>query len=487
MQDESGSLKKATASTLKWNSIDRFSSQILYAITGIVLANVLPKEDFGIVGAILIFQAFGILFVDSGFGAALLQKKIPTERDYSTVFWFNLIVSVVVYIILYLCAPLIAAIFHNNAQLVPLSRVMFLSFILNALGIVQTNRLMKAMNVKQIALANLTGLILSGAVGIYLALAGAGAWSLVWQTIVLAGCKTVWLWITGHWLPLAVFSRSSLRSIYRVGAGVFSTSFLNTVFLNIYSFIIGTYGSLTALGVYTQADKWSKMGSASLSQIITATFVPLLSKFQDEADKFREMMRRVSSLTSFMTIPFMAGLAVIATALFHTLFGEKWDEAIPLFQILMLRGILVVYISLCTNFILSLGYAKTLVITEAVKDISTLVAIAATLPFGSVEALVWGQLGASLITYAYMISRVSSATGTPAARLLAGMWQYSLKASPALATAWLIGIIDMPAWTLLSLQITAGTGIYLLTLRLCHDTMTQEALRYIRPRFHRKK
>ena len=139
---ESPSLKLKTARTLKWNTIDRVSSQVLYALVGIVLANLLSKEDFGLVGALLVFQAFGILFVDSGFGSALLRQKDPSRRDYSTVFWFNLAISLTIYAILFLCAPLIAKIFQGDQRLIPLSRVMFLSFILNGLGLVQTTRLM---------------------------------------------------------------------------------------------------------------------------------------------------------------------------------------------------------------------------------------------------------------------------------------------------------------------------------------------------------
>ena len=215
------SLKVRTARTLKWNGIDRISTQVLYAVTGVVLANVLSKDDFGLVGVLLVFQAFATIFVDSGFGAALLQKKHPLERDYSTVFWFNTCMCVFIYLILYFSAPLIARVFHNDMRLIPLSRVMFLSFILNGLGIVQTNRLMKMMHVKQIALANIAGLILSGIAGVWLALAGYGPWALVWQTIVLAAIKTSWLWLTGGWLPRYGMSASSLRSVYRVGASVF--------------------------------------------------------------------------------------------------------------------------------------------------------------------------------------------------------------------------------------------------------------------------
>lgn len=485
MTTPSGSLRKATSRTLKWNSIDRFSSQILYAVTGIVLANVLPKEDFGLVNAILIFQAFGILFVDSGFGAALLQKKEPTEEDYSTVFWFNLGVSVVVYIILYFCAPLIATIFHNRQELIPLSRMMFLCFILNALGIVQTNRLMKAMDVKQIAVANLAGLVVSGATGIWLALTGAGPWALVWQSITLAFCKSAWLWVTGGWRPHPVFSITSLRGIYRVGMGVFSSSFLNTLFLNIYSFVIGAYYSLVALAIYSQADKWSKMGHASLSQIITATFVPLLSRFQDNAERYKGVMLRVARVCSFITIPFMCGLAVMATPVFHTLFGHKWDEAIPLFQILMLRGILVIYISLCTNFLLALGHARSLVIVETVKDVSTLAAIVCTLPFMSVEALVWGQFVATAVTYIFILLRVRRSTGMSVRRLSAGVWHYLLPALPALAVIWILGMLPLHPLLILCVQAAAGISLYLLILTLMADPMLRNILRSIKGRFHR--
>ncbi len=369
------SLKVRTARTLKWNGIDRISTQVLYAVTGVVLANVLSKDDFGLVGVLLVFQAFATIFVDSGFGAALLQKKHPLERDYSTVFWFNTCMCVFIYLILYFSAPLIARVFHNDMRLIPLSRVMFLSFILNGLGIVQTNRLMKMMHVKQIALANIAGLILSGIAGVWLALAGYGPWALVWQTIVLAAIKTSWLWLTGGWLPRYGMSASSLRSVYRVGASVFATSLLNTLFLNVYNFVIGIWYSFASLGDYTQADKWSKMGSASLSQILTSTFVPLLSRFQDDRERYREMMGKVNRLTAFMLFPFMGGLVVMAEPLFHTLFGTKWDSAIPLFQLLAARGIFTVLCSLYGNYLLSLGYARSLVVIEVVKDGAIIAAI----------------------------------------------------------------------------------------------------------------
>ena len=171
-------IKLLTARTLKWNTIDKVLSQVLYAVTGIILANVVSKEEFGLVGSILIFQAFASLFVDSGFSFAIIQKKNPTDTDFSTVFYFNFAMSVEIYAVLWMAAPLIAEVFGSE-KLIPLSRVMFLTFIINATAVVQTNRLTKMMTVKMVAVSNTIGLVASGIVGVWLALAGYGAWAIV--------------------------------------------------------------------------------------------------------------------------------------------------------------------------------------------------------------------------------------------------------------------------------------------------------------------
>ena len=328
-------LKLRTANTVKWNALDRILSQVLYAVTGIVLANILSEEDFGLVGAILVFQAFANLFVDSGFSSALIQKKSPTETDYSTVLWFNIGIAAILYGILWFAAPLIAQFFQGDTQLIPLSRVMFLSFIINATAIVQTNRLMKRMDVKMIAISNTIALIVSGGVGIWLAIAGYGAWAIVWQTITLAVIKSAILWLTSHWKPKAVFSGESLRGIFKVGSGVMLTSFLNTVFLNIYSFFIGNRVGLRQLGYFTQADKWSKMGSASLSQILTSSFLAPLSAVQDDRERFNRLVVKMNRFTAYILFPSFILLIVMAEPIFHLLFGTKWDPSIVLFQILL--------------------------------------------------------------------------------------------------------------------------------------------------------
>lgn len=466
-------LKRKTARTLKWNTVDRVATQVLYGVSGIFLANLLSKEDFGLVGVLAIFQAFAILFVDSGFGSALLQKKSPDDDDYSTVFWFNLAVSVAVYAVLFFSAPWIAK-FFGSAQLTALSRVMFLTFVLTGLGIVQTNRLMKRMDVKRIAVADLVALTLSAALGIWLALEGFGPWAIVWQSVALAAVRSGWLWCTCRWAPRFVFSRSSLRDIYRIGLSVFTSQFFNTLFLNLYQFVIGKWYSLAQLGSYTQADKWSKMGSASLSQIMTASFVPLLAGAQDDPDTFHRYMRRVDRFAALLTVPGMTILAACGTSIFHTLFGTKWDVAIPLFQVLCIRGIGVVFISLYSNFMMSLGYGRRIVKVEIIKDAATAAALLATVFTMSLDALVWGQLAATAATWIATAIMTARATGYSLRSFASDLMPFTASAIVAAVAVWLAPVpsgdiaspLNLPSLLSLCIQGAAALAAALLTLLL---------------------
>lgn len=474
---EEASLKQKTARTLKWNTIDKFASQVLYAVTGVVLANVLSKSDFGLVGAMLVFQAFASLFVDSGFSSALIQKKTPTETDYCTVFYFNLAMSVAIYAVLWFCAPLIADIFGDE-RLVSLSRVMFLSFILNATAIVQTNRLMKQMTVARVAIGNTLGLVVSGAVGIWMAFAGYGAWAIVWQTIVLAAVKSLFLWVTTGWVPRSRFSMASLRSVFSVGSGVMMSSFLNTVSLNVYSFIIGAYYNLVKLGCYTQADKWSKMGVMSISQILTSSFLPVLSGCQDDAERFCRMMRKMNRFTAYLVFPLMLLLITAAEPIFHILFGTKWDEAIVMFQILAARGIFVVLTSLYNNYILALGKSRSLIVYEIVKDVLMVAAIVVTIPLG-VEAMIWGQLAASVIFYVYAIFEAGHLTGYRPSLMVLDAVPYAAIACVAMAAQWGVWYAVGNAWASLLLQTAVGLGVYYLANRLLHSKIQDEVLGFV--------
>lgn len=441
------SLKSLTARTLKWNVVDRVASQVLYAVTGIVLARLLSVDDFGLVGAVLIFQAFASLLVDSGFSSALIQRKQPTQTDYSTVFWFNLGVSVAIYFILYACAPLIAHLFQDDMRLVALSRVMFLSFVLNGLTIVQVNRLMKRMDVKMVAVSNSLGLVAGGAVGIALAVGGFGAWAVVWQTVVLAAVKALVLWTTQKWWPSACFSMAALRGFFGIGSRMMITSFLNTLFLNIYSFFIGNRVGMTSLGYYTQSDKWSKMGIMSFSQVLTSSFLPTLSAVQDDHDRFVRISSKMNRFTAYLLFPAMLGLMLVATPLFHILFGEKWDPSIALFQLLLLRGIFTILTGLFNNYLLGLGRARTIMWMEVLRDSVALAALFAAFPvMGDVrpdnpvwglEIMMWGQVLASFITFAVTLVLTVKALGVGVGRFVLDIAPYAVLGTSLCLAAWL--------------------------------------------------
>lgn len=493
---DTADLKLRTARTIKWNFIDRVLSQVLYAVTGIVLARVLSQEDFGLVGATLVFQAFASLFIDSGFSYALIQRKNPTQVDYSTVLWFNIGIATLIYAILWVCAPLIAWCFQNDPRIIPLSRVMFLSFILNASAIVQTNRLMKKMDVKMIAISNSIGLIISGAIGILLALNGYGAWAIVWQTISLAAIKSAILWFTSHWLPSLTFSWNALKSFFNVGSGMMITSFLNTLFQNIYSFFIGHRVGLVSLGYYTQSDKWSKMGVMSITQILTSSFLPVLSQVQDDPERYTRTTTKMNRFTAYLLFPAIGFLIVMATPIFHLLFGTKWDPSIVLFQLLLVRGIFTVLNSLYNNYIISLGKARLVVYMEIVRDSVAIIALIATIPFMAmtlpndpvygVKILLWGQVIASAICWIATICVTAPLTNRSRWAYVADLIPYLIQVCIIIVPMCLLSMVISNVILLLIAQSVVGLSIYLLVNHLLHSQIQKDAIDYVMYRFRKK-
>lgn len=485
---EDDQLKTRTARSIKWNAIDRVASQVLYGVTGFVLASLLSSEEFGLVGVVMIFQAFATLFVDSGFSYALIQKKHPTQEDYSSVLWFNLGVSTLLYVILFFCAPLIAD-FFGDERLIGLSRVMFLSFVLNGSAIVQTNMLMKRMEVKMIAVSNSLGLVVAGAVGIGLALAGYGAWALVWQTVTLGAVKSLVLWTTQHWVPQLSFSWSTIRSFFAISSRMMASSFLNVLFQYVYNFFIGKRG-ISLLGYYSQSDKWSKMGVSSITQVLASSFLPTLSAVQDDDERYRRACSKINRFTSYLVYPFIGGLIVLAAPIFHTLWGSKWDPSIVLFQLLLVRGVFTVWVNLFNNYLLSRGHAKAIMRLEILRDGVAIAVLLATLSYigvpkgdnivWGIEIMLWGQIAAAFVTFVvslvYTMRLVDMSCGG-----------FMRDNAPYLGlTALIIPIMiaagsAMPSPPLkLAVEAVVGLGLYLGANHVAGSVIQREVLGFIR-------
>lgn len=483
-------LKSLTAGSIKWNIIDKVSSQLLYAVTGIVLARLLSQEDFGLVGAVAVFQAFASLFVDSGFSYALIQRKHPTRLDYSTVLWFNLIMSGALYVVLFFGAPLIADCFQGDQRIIPISRVMFVSFILNASAIVQTNRLMKQMKVKMVAVSNSAGLFAGAIVGIYLAVAGYGAWAIVWQTLTLNFTKSLVLWLTSGWTPLWRFSMQSLRSFFSVGSGMMFSSFLNVLFQNIYSFFIGNRAGLRQLGYYTQGDKWSKMGISSISQVLTSSFLPALSQVQDDPERFARVTSKVNRFTSYLLFPAMGFLTIMAEPIFHFLFGTKWDPSIILFQLLLLRGVFTVLTSLYNNYVIALARTRLVVSMETLRDGAALLFLLCALPFVAdtrpgdpvwgIRLLLWGQIAASFIAWLVMVTKTAPVCGRRVVDFLRDSAPYLAETVAIMALLWLESLFVADVLLLLIVQTLTALGAYTAINTVFGSVIQREVLCFLR-------
>ncbi|MDE6396762.1 MAG: lipopolysaccharide biosynthesis protein [Muribaculaceae bacterium] len=495
------SLKLKTARTLKWNLIDRVSTQILYAVTGIVLARELSQEDFGLVGAILVFQTFALLMVEGGLSYGLIQRKTPSDLDYSSALWFNVTSAGIIYVLLFLVAPWIADIFGGDPRLIPLSRVMFLTFILNAPQIVQANRFIKQMNVKPVAVANSVSLAAGGAVGVVMAFNGFGAWSLVCQSITLSAVKSIMLWTMSRWRPLMSFSFHSIRSLFKVSGGMMLTSFLNTLFLNLYSFLIGNRVGLVSLGYYTQGDKWSKVCIMSIGQVLTSSFLPVLSGVQDDPVRFNRLTAKMNRMAAYFVFPIFIGLIVEAPWIFNALFGSKWDGAIILFQLLLVRGIFWVFTNLYTNYLVALGHAGTIARLEVVRDAVAIIGLVLTFPVMGLSTpeyptlgiayMLLGQIAAGIIAWLLTIVYVHRHEAASWRTLLTDYVPYLAMSLCLGALMFVTGHYVIPSlfpdlgttiglWLTMAVTAIIGLAGYLAVNAVLHSRIQGDVIAYVR-------
>lgn len=465
-------LKEKTVNALVWNTFDKTFSQIAYAVVGIILANTLFPEDFGLIGVITVFSAFLSVFIDSGFTVVLIQRKNITDRDYNTIFFFNLSAAIVLYLMLFFLAPIIAFWF-GDVRLIPLSRTMFLTVIIQAFGLVQSSILMRNMHMRAFAISNIVPLLISGTIAIILALTGYGPWALVAQALALATTRSILLWVQNSWRPRIQFDKTSFLSLYSAGKNMFLTSFTGTLFQNLYPLIIGIWYSIKDLGYYTQADRWSKMGYTALGQALGQSLFPALSSIQDDPERMQRVFGKTNRIAAYLSFPFFMGLIVVATPLFHVLFGTKWDASIPLFQLLLVKGIFFVFTTLMTNYIIAQGKTKTIFHFELIKNGVILLAILLTVRI-SIPALVAGQAVAGLIHYILALIITSRTTQYSIQQQLKDIFPYIVFGGSVCALLTLVPLITgNPYWQLV-LQITTGFLLYTGINKLLRSTIQQD-------------
>jgi len=327
------SLKDKTVHGVSWSLVDNVASSGISFSVGIVLARILSPAEFGILGMITVFIAVSNSIVESGFSSALIRKTDASDIDYNTVFYFNLLLGIVLYVILFLCAPAIST-FFNEPVLIPVTRVMGTVLIINAFSIIQRTLLEKKVDFKTQAKISLIASVVSGMIGIGMAVKGFGVWSLVGQQVSKQLLNSIFLWTYNSWRPKRIFSGKSFKELFGFGSRLMISGLINTIYKNLYYVIIGKFYSAPQLGQFTRAELFSTIISGNMTNVVQRVSYPVLSSIQDEAERLKQAYRNVIKTSMLVSFALMMGLAAVAKPLILVLIGEKWLPAVVFMQII---------------------------------------------------------------------------------------------------------------------------------------------------------
>ena len=455
------SLKEKTAKGVKWGFIDNLGGTGILAIVNLVLARLLSPQEFGIIGMTSIFITLSTSFVDSGFTGALTRKKEVSEKDLNTVFYFNLLTSVCLYLLLYFTAPLISG-FFGQPILVPVIRILGLSLIVTALSIVQKVLLVRKIDFRTQAVVSVIAAVLGGATGIWTATAGYGVWSLVVMQLVRLSLTTVLLWFFSGWMPSFMFSTDSFREMFSFGGRLLLTAIISTLWSEIYSFIIGKVYAPSVLGQYSRADKFRNMVTSNVSIVMQRVTYPVLSSIRDEKERQGRAYRKIIRTTVLISFTAVLGLAAVSEAFVLTLVGDQWIPAIGYLRILCLSGLFMPLMICSANIINANGRSDTTLYLEIMKTLLAAIPVLAGI-FYSIEALLWCTVAVSAVSYLVYAVQVSKSVDYPVMSQLKDILPYFLVSAFMAAAVFCLSFLPLPQWAVLGIQLAAGAGLTVLS------------------------
>lgn len=391
------SLKSKTIKGLGWSAADNIIRIGVTFVVSIVLARLLSPDEYGLIGILTIFISIFNFIVDSGFTNALIRKQDATDKDYSTVFYTNLAVSILMAAVFFLSAKPIA-VFFNRVELVPLTRVMSCIVVINALCMVQKARTTKAIDFKTQTKVTAIASIVSGFVGITMAYMGFGVWALVGQQIISQLLTSIFFWIFNRWMPKLIFSWESFREMWSFGWKLLASGLIDTVWKEIYQVVIGKCYSSTTLGLYTRAKQFSDLCSSNLTTVIQRVSYPVLSSIQDDKIRLKVAYQKVIKTTMLPTFVLMLGMAACAKPMILCLIGEKWIECVPMLQIICTFAMFYPLHAINLNMLQVQGRTDLFLKLEIIKKI---IAIGPLL-LGVFVGIYWmlvGSLVTSIISY----------------------------------------------------------------------------------------
>ncbi|AHW60970.1 Membrane protein involved in the export of O-antigen and teichoic acid [Draconibacterium orientale] len=390
-------LKEKTLTGFKWSFFDNVGRLGGQFVIGIVLARLLDPVDFGLVGMLTIFIVIGSSLTNSGFGQALIQKKDAGDVDFSTVFYFNVFTSIFLYILVFACSALISR-FYNETDLISLTRVLCLIFIIDAFGLVHRTYLEKKLNFKAPSIIGVVSIFTSGAISIYLALKGLGVWALVCNSILRSFITTTLLWILSGWKPSFVFRFKSFKVLFSYGSKILIAGILNSIFNNIYYLIIGRFFQAASLGYYTRAVQFSNLPVNTLTVVVQKVAYPVFSLMQDNNPKLIVGYTKIIRILAAIALPLMALIYIIAKPIIIVVLGDKWLPVVPYLRIMCIYGWIFILYSINNIVITAKGRSDYYLQLQIINKIIIAGAIAITYKHG-VSALIYGQMGATVLTY----------------------------------------------------------------------------------------
>lgn len=396
-------LKEKTISSMLWNATQRFGTVLLTFVSNLVLARLLFPEDFGCIGMLSIFIALSKTFIDGGFGSALIQKQNTTQADYSTIFYWNLLVSALLFAILQIGAPWVAEFYHMPI-LKDVLRVMSLVLLINGFSVIQTTILTKQLSFKLIAKVNLFSTLIGVIVSIFAAYMGMGVWSLVVNNLLASLIAAILFWILNPWRPSWEFNMKSFRELFNFGGLMLLSSLLNTLFENIQGLVIGRFYTAKDMGFYSQAKKLDEVPSSSISQIVTQVSFPVFSQIAGDFVALKNSVRKNIICTTYLIFPLQVMLIVLAKPIFLLLFGDKWLDSVPYFQVLCVYSMFVSLNAINTNIYKAMGRSKVYFWVQLSKKILGVALLFVGIRFGvmgvtwsvSISGILWWFISASV-------------------------------------------------------------------------------------------
>lgn len=468
------SLKSKAVKGVGWSFVDNIAGSGITFLVGLVLARILSPAEFGTLGILMIFIAISNSIVDSGFSNALIRKPNATEEDYNTVFYVNMALAAAMYVLLFFTAPSIASFFKSKI-LIPTLRVLSTILFFNAASIIQRTNLVKKIDFKTQAKVSIISSMISAVVGIGMALTGYGVWALVGQQLSRQIANTIFLWIFNHWIPKLVYSWKSFRELFGFGSKLLISGLIDTIYNNIYQFVIGKFYSKADLGQYTRAQQFNTIFSSNLTAVIQRVSFPTLSNIQDDAERLKAGYRKIITLSMVISFACMLALAAISKPMIIILIGEKWMPAVLFLQIMCLYGMLYPIQALNLNMLQVKGRSDLFLYLEIAKKIIGIIPVVLGILYGIVIMLL-GSLGFCIIAYflnSYYSGKLIGYSSWQQIKDISKPFLISVIAS---IPAWLLQFTDLPMVTMLTVQIlilaTLTIGLYYLFARdILHEVV----------------